>query len=54
MLQWIVQTGDDVPENLTSSWYDPESGGKLDIEQKRGEMPGTKSKAVENNNKGPY
>lgn len=54
MNQWVVETGDDLPENLTHSWYDPESGARLDIEQKRGEMPGTKTNATKINNKGPY
>ncbi len=54
MNQWIVETGDDIPENLTPSWYDPETGKGLEIERVRGEMPGTKSNAVEINKKGPY
>lgn len=54
MNQWKLETGDDVPENLTPSWYDPESGKGLEIEKKRGEMPGTKTDAVKNNSKGPF
>jgi N-sulfoglucosamine sulfohydrolase len=54
MQQWMSETGDDVPERLTESWYDPETGNGLGKEQLRGEMPGTKSNAVSINNKGPY
>lgn len=53
MNQWIIETGDDVPEKLTPAWYHTETGKALDIERMRGEMPGTKNKATENNNKGP-
>lgn len=53
MNQWIVETGDDVPKNLTPAWYHTETGKALDIERVRGEMPGAKTKATENNNKGP-
>lgn len=54
MNQWIVETGDDIPESLTPSWYDAETGKGLEIERTRGEMPGTKTKATEINNKGPF
>ena len=54
MERWILETGDNTPANLTTSWYDTESGGRLDMEQKRGEMPGLKTNAIKNNNKGPY
>jgi len=54
MNRWINETGDNTPENLTPSWYDAETGRKLDVEQKRGEMPGFSTRAIENNNKGPY
>ncbi len=53
MNQWIIETGDDVPETLTPAWYHTETGKALDIERVRGEMPGAKTKAVKNNNKGP-
>jgi len=52
--KWSVETGDDVPANLTKSWYDRETGNGLNVEQLRGEMPGTKTKAVDMNNKGPF
>ena len=54
MNQWILETGDDIPEQLTPAWYDTETGKKLDIEQVRGEMPGTRTRAMENTNKGPF
>lgn len=54
MNQWIFETGDDVPENLTPAWYDSETGKDLGNEHVRGEMPGIKTNAVENNNKGPH
>ena len=52
--RWMQETGDDVPEHLTPSWYDPETGHSLDKPRVRGEMPGTASHATTNNNKGPY
>ena len=54
MQQWTTATGDDVPDNLTPAWYDTETGAGLDIERKRGEMPGNKTNAVKINNKGPF
>ncbi|MCK5277753.1 MAG: heparan N-sulfatase, partial [Cyclobacteriaceae bacterium] len=53
MNQWMVETGDDIPDHLTPAWYDPETGAALKIDRKRGEMPGTKTNAMKNNNKGP-
>ncbi|NJN26501.1 MAG: sulfatase [Cyclobacteriaceae bacterium] len=52
--KWTVETGDDVPDQLTPSWYDTETGKNLDVKQVRGEMPGTKTKAVDHNSKGPF
>jgi len=59
MQQWIMETGDDVPDNLTKAAFDNETGELLPgVERfnnpERGEMPGTKTNAVNNNNKGPY
>lgn len=51
--RWAEETGDDVPDHLTKSWYDTETGLGLTIEQKRGQMPGTANQASQNNNKGP-
>lgn len=57
--QWIVETGDDVPNDLTESAYDTETGQRLSGSQQytqipRGEMPGTKTNAVKINKKGPF
>ncbi|MCG8310811.1 MAG: sulfatase [Cytophagales bacterium] len=57
--QWSDQTGDDVPERLTKAAFDTESGKLLPGIERfnavgRGEMPGTKTNAVKNNNKGPF
>ncbi len=52
--RWSVETGDDIPSKLTDSWYDRETGNGLNTGQLRGEMPGTKSRAVDNNSKGPF
>ena len=54
MQQWVKETGDDVPSDLTKSWYDPETGEGLDVERNRGEMPGAKTHATKINNKGPF
>lgn len=54
MQRWIIETGDDVPDKLTESWYDPETGDRLEVEQIRKEMPGTRTNATEINEKGPY
>jgi arylsulfatase A-like enzyme len=37
---WQHNTEDTVPEKLTPDWYDRETGKALDIERKRGTMPG--------------
>ena len=37
---WRTKTGDTTPEHLTPDWYDRETGSPLDIERKRGTMPG--------------
>lgn len=53
--EWMQVTGDNIPENLTQNWYLREPG-----EQKtkhhgiRGEMPGSKTNATRNNNKGRF
>lgn len=38
---WQANTGDTTPENLTPDWFDRETGLELDIEKRRGTMPGT-------------
>lgn len=37
---WQFNTGDNIPEHLTPDWFDRETGKPLDIERKRGTMPG--------------
>ncbi len=51
---WMTETGDNVPDNLTPSWYDPETGHDLGKPHVRGEMPGAKTHAMKNNSKGPF
>ena len=52
---WMNETGDNIPENLTEDWYLMQPGYiKTDAHGIRGEMPGQKTKAVKNNNKGPF
>lgn len=53
--KWMRETGDDVPANLTKDWYLREPGYiETDHYGVRGEMPGSKSNATENNNKGAF
>jgi N-sulfoglucosamine sulfohydrolase len=50
---WMNETGDNIPENLTEDWYLMQPGYiKTDAHGIRGEMPGQKTNAVKNNNKG--
>jgi arylsulfatase A-like enzyme len=52
---WMNETGDNIPENLTEDWYLMQPGYiKTDAHGIRGEMPGQKTNAVKNNNKGPF
>lgn len=58
MLQWIQDTGDDVPAHLTGDAFDRESGALLPgVERfntvERGEMPGSSHHATKINRKGP-
>jgi N-sulfoglucosamine sulfohydrolase len=41
LANWQRNTLDSTPGNLTPDWYDRESGAALDIERKRGTMPGS-------------
>jgi N-sulfoglucosamine sulfohydrolase len=50
---WRKETLDTEPENLTRDWYDKETGDPLDIERKRGDMPGGQA-AMKTNQKGPF
>lgn len=53
--KWIIDTGDDVPKNITHDWYLKQPGYiKTMYNGVRGDMPGKKSEAVKNNNKGPF
>lgn len=52
---WMNETGDNIPENLTEDWYLIQPGYiKTELHGVRGEMPGQKTNAVKNNNKGPF
>ncbi len=53
MEEWIRETLDTHPENLTQDWYDKETGMPLDVERTRGEMPGGKP-AMQTTAKGPF
>lgn len=65
--QWIIATGDNLPENLTQDWYlrelintkEKDGNGRTKTNKTpqhniRGEMPGLASLATKNNNKGPF
>lgn len=54
MRMWMEQTGDSNPDKLTPDWYSRESGEALDIERKRGEMPGASTHATEIDDPGPF
>ncbi len=55
LMEWMKETGDDVPEILTADWYEKVPGYiKTPEHGKRGEMPGTKNNAAINNNKGRF
>ncbi len=54
--QWMDETGDDIPEKLTTDWFIriPGASKKTENYGIRGEMPGAKNKAVKNNQSGPF
>ncbi|MFY0652362.1 MAG: sulfatase [Cyclobacteriaceae bacterium] len=53
--QWVDETGDNTPANLTQDWYLGVPGYiKTAAHSNRGEMPGQKTNAVKNNNPGPF
>ncbi len=53
--EWMDDTGDDIPANLTLDWYTLEPGYiKTDAFEVRGTMPGETSNAVRNNHKGRF
>ena len=52
---WMSETGDDIPQNLTKDWYLKEPGyQKTEFHGIRGESVSTKWNAVHNNNKGRF
>jgi N-sulfoglucosamine sulfohydrolase len=51
--QWRKETLDTAPINLTKDWYDKETGDPLDVERKRGTMPGGPA-AMKTIQKGPF
>ncbi|MGM9742826.1 MAG: sulfatase [Candidatus Cryptobacteroides sp.] len=54
LARWSSETGDTVPDGLTSDWYDRDNLRKTEAFKKRGEMPGSSVKATLNNNSGPF
>ncbi|MEI7504431.1 MAG: hypothetical protein WCJ61_14220, partial [Paludibacter sp.] len=53
--EWMDQTGDDIPQNLTKDWYTKDSETvKMPGFGIRGDMPGTKRLATQNNHKGKF
>ncbi len=50
---WQKNTGDTTPDDLTPDWYDRETGAALDIERRRGTMPGTIGKQDKSPNREP-
>ncbi|MBC6999627.1 sulfatase [Cytophaga sp. FL35] len=52
---WMLETADSVPDDLTKDWYTRDSGKKMEENFKvRGEMPGCNSNADEVNSGGPF
>lgn len=53
--EWMQETSDNIPEHLTNDWYLKEPGYvKTKFHNIRGEMPGLKLNATQNNNKGKF
>lgn len=53
--EWMLETSDNIPENLTKDWYLKEPGNiKTRFYNVRGEMPGVQLKATQNHNKGKF
>ena len=52
LTEWMDQTGDDIPQNLTKDWYTKDSKtAKTPGFGIRGQMPGEKRNATQNNHK---
>ena len=55
LLEWMQETGDNIPEKLTADWYEKVPGYiKTPENGIRGEMPGSATNATKNNNKGKF
>lgn len=55
LLEWMQETGDNIPEKLTADWYEKVPGNaKTPQNGIRGEMPGKAKNATINNNKGKF
>ncbi len=55
LLDWMKETGDNIPEKLTTDWYKKVPGYiKTPQNGIRGEMPGNAINATKNNNKGKF
>jgi N-sulfoglucosamine sulfohydrolase len=55
LLEWMEQTSDNIPQELTKDWYTRDTGKKIeDNFLIRGEMPGEKSDAEHCNAKGVF
>lgn len=55
LIEWMKETGDNIPEELTADWYEKIPGYEKTTNYGiRGEMPGMKNNAVKNNNKGKF
>ncbi len=55
LIEWMQETGDNIPDNLTKDWYLKEPGLlKAESYNIRGEMPGAKSNATKVNAKGKF
>jgi arylsulfatase A-like enzyme len=55
LIEWMTETGDNIPEIITADWYERVAGYiKTPAHGVRGEMPGAKNNAVKNNNKGRF
>ncbi len=53
--QWMDETGDDIPANLTKDWFLRMPGYiQTRNHQIRGNLPGNKNNATKNNNSGPF
>ncbi|MEX0883465.1 MAG: sulfatase [Cyclobacteriaceae bacterium] len=53
MNEWRKVTKDSAPNQLTYDWYDRETGKPLEVERKRGTLPGG-PEAIQTREKGPF